>query len=892
MSAPDSDVSVKPEALPPLRKRGVAWLRYERAGVERSANSDWDLAVRDLAEANRELEASAGPPDLRIERQYVVQRHYPWGEVDFLPVFEWNGIEYLDRDRFWARVERGADGLVRPCLAHDAFICWMGQVLWGARYREKYDRLLAAAWQGDGAEFFHCLEGAFGRAWARVLAGWLEEGTPGRAAEEAKGLRRALAWRALERAPGECLWRQARHWWVEWKNHVRPPFPWVAVLGPDGSGKSSVVEGVTRALAERRLKVRMLHWRPQLLWKAASVPGGIVTDPHGKPPRGSLISTVKLAALGAEWWIAHFGRLRHLRAKDSILMSDRYFADLLVDQRRYRYGAPLSWAKRAFRLFPKPDRVIFLLADAPTIRARKQEVAYEELERQLAEYHRLAGSMGDRAAVVDAGRPLEEVVRRVMEEVIRACRETSAEGGRRKAGYEKRETREETGGEESPGPPSAIHHSPSTVAGRIDAGDEVRAGLRVLVSAYACSPVRGAEANVAWNLVRELSQRHELWVLTREINRQAIEGSGEEWTGRVRWVYLDPPRALSFWRRGNRGIPPFYLWWQWLARKRARALLAERSFDVIHHVTFGTYLVPSPLSDLGVPLVFGPVGGGEETPAGLAGEFRLAGRWEEFLRRVARSKVGKVGVFRHWYQATAWTLAATPATREALERLGVRRLSMMPQSATGGDAVERFVREHPERRKRHAETIRLITASRLVHWKAVDMAVEAVSLARAKGLDVCLTILQEGPELEALKRHVRRSGMEDVVEFAGRLPDLEEVFQRMVDSDALLHPALHEAFGQACLEALALGVPVICLDWGGPGMIVDEGCGFKVEPGDRAGTVAALAEAIVELAARKRAGEDFSAAARERAKRFQWSRMREEIEGYYRRVMAEAKESA
>ncbi|WP_193210824.1 glycosyltransferase [Luteolibacter marinus] len=861
-----------------MNGREFAWLRHERAGLRHRAGSDWDVAVEDPAAAGVALEREAGPPDLRVERQYVTQRFYPWGQLDFLAVFEWNGIEYLDRNRFWSGVGRGEDGLRRPRLAHDAFICWMTQLLWGGRYRKKYDGILAAAWTEDREEFSDCLEVAFGPAWSRRLGRMVAAGRPGEAAADAPELRRALAWRAFRRAPGETLWRQATHWWREFKHHAKPPHPWVAVLGPDGSGKSTVVEGLTAALAARRLKVEMLHWRPQLLWNAASVPGGIVTDPHAKPPRGMVVSAAKLFFLGAEWWVAHLGRLRHFRAKDRIVVSDRYYGDLLVDQRRYRYGAPLSWARAAFRAYPKPDRVVFLLTDAATIRARKQEVTPEELDRQLKAYRDYAAGLGDKAVIVDAGRPLEEVVAAVTEAVLEACR------ARR---------REERGAPELLPPipgcgmagtvPVALSQpgfNPPSIAPQPPAPDR----LRVLVSAYACSPDRGAEANVAWNLVRELSARHELWVMTRENNRAAIEAAGGPWVGRVRWVYVDPPRSLSFWRRGRHGVHLFYVWWQWLARGRAKALLQEQAFDVFHHVTFGTYIVPSPLSDLGVPLVFGPVGGGEQTPPGLEKSYGWGGKWEEWQRVAAHWLVERLGFLRHWYHANAWTLAATPVTEEALRKLGVERVSVMPQSATGGDAVERFAAANASLPDSPPGVLRLVSASRLVHWKAIHLALEAVAEARAGGLDVRLTVLQEGPEERALKRLSRDLGLTDAVEFTGRLPELDQVFERMSGADALLHPALHEAFGQACLETLTLGVPVICLDWGGPGMIVDESCGYKVPPGSHDETLAGLAAAIRALAEDRAAGRDFRVAAKARAAAFRWEDMAADIEKVYGRV--------
>src|SRR5690606_9284852 len=103
------------------------------------------------------------------------------------------------------------------------------------------------------------------------------------------------------------------------------------------------------------------------------------------------------------------GPVGHARSKRAILLSDRYFDDLLVDPRRYRYGAPISWARAMFRALPRPDRVLLLLGDAEAIHARKREVTLEELGRQLGAYRDLAASLGPRAVVIDATRPLEEV---------------------------------------------------------------------------------------------------------------------------------------------------------------------------------------------------------------------------------------------------------------------------------------------------------------------------------------------------------------------------------------------------------------------------------------------------------------------------------------------------
>ena len=76
-------------------------MRYKVSGLEQRPDSDWDVAVRDPEVARKVARECFGEPLLEVERQYVEQRYYSWGQLDFLPVFEWDGWEYLNQDRFW-----------------------------------------------------------------------------------------------------------------------------------------------------------------------------------------------------------------------------------------------------------------------------------------------------------------------------------------------------------------------------------------------------------------------------------------------------------------------------------------------------------------------------------------------------------------------------------------------------------------------------------------------------------------------------------------------------------------------------------------------------------------------------------------------------------------------
>jgi thymidylate kinase len=154
----------------------------------------------------------------------------------------------------------------------------------------------------------------------------------------------------------------------------------VAILGPDGVGKSSVIASLHDQIGAAFWGERYFHWRPQFF--ARRRPAAPVTNPHGKPARGSLASSLYLTAFLVDYWLGYALLLRQLKPRSYFLLFDRYFYDVLVDPKRMRFGGP-SWLALLYsRLVPSPDLVVVLDADTETILARKAEVPPDEVSRQ------------------------------------------------------------------------------------------------------------------------------------------------------------------------------------------------------------------------------------------------------------------------------------------------------------------------------------------------------------------------------------------------------------------------------------------------------------------------------------------------------------------------------
>ncbi len=198
---------------------------------------------------------------------------------------------------------------------------------------------------------------------------------------------------------GEWM-RRAHRWW-------RPTGFVLAVLGADGSGKSTVIGRLGQDWAPAFRQVRYTHLRPRLFARSSGATA-TVTDPHGRRPRGTLASLVKLMWFCCDYLGGYVLRIRPWTVRSALVVFDRYFDDLYLDPKRYRFGAPMRWARAAASLVPNPDLWLVLNASASTLQARKQEVTAEVSAQQQQAYAAFERHNA-RVEPIDADRSFERV---------------------------------------------------------------------------------------------------------------------------------------------------------------------------------------------------------------------------------------------------------------------------------------------------------------------------------------------------------------------------------------------------------------------------------------------------------------------------------------------------
>ncbi|MFH5886174.1 hypothetical protein ACG2F4_17835 [Halalkalibaculum sp. DA3122] len=202
----------------------------------------------------------------------------------------------------------------------------------------------------------------------------------------------------------------------------------ISVHGPDGSGKSTFINGLTESIEYYFLaetKTHVYHHRPTILPNLGAVghKAGLkkqdknFTNPHRAEPAGQVNSFLRMGYYWLDYLIGVPLKIRKDVQFDRFTIYDRYIYDFLIDPHRSRINLSY-WVRKIFtRLVPHPQISFVLLTDAETVYERKQELSLEEIERQLKEFKKLADT-NDRFIVMDASKPPEDLVEEATEIII------------------------------------------------------------------------------------------------------------------------------------------------------------------------------------------------------------------------------------------------------------------------------------------------------------------------------------------------------------------------------------------------------------------------------------------------------------------------------------------
>lgn len=382
--------------------------------------------------------------------------------------------------------------------------------------------------------------------------------------------------------------------------------------------------------------------------------------------------------------------------------------------------------------------------------------------------------------------------------------------------------------------------------------------MKILLSSYQCLPNEGSELGNGWNWARALTDcGHDVTVLTQpsHIIRAAAPPD-------IKFLHVDasesPLRRFSplLGATGHQlRWADHYLRWQDAALRYVEA--QSQQYDVVHHVSWGSLHLGSMLWRLPVPLVYGPIGGGQTAPGSYWRYFGLG--WPvEMLRTVSTGPVLKLNSrSRDTIRNSAVTLVTNSATATACKRLGAADVRYMLAEGLPHDWL---ADAHP----RPTGIPEVLWVGRLLPRKAPTLALQAFAELR-RTMRARLIVAGDGPLLGRVRTMVERLDLTDDVQLLGRVPwdDLKCFYD---SASVFLFTSLRDSSGSQFLEALARGLPAVALDHHGIGDVDAGRAALKValpqRPRDLPARLAAALQTILcdqEWESRSAAGINWAA---------------------------------
>ena len=378
--------------------------------------------------------------------------------------------------------------------------------------------------------------------------------------------------------------------------------------------------------------------------------------------------------------------------------------------------------------------------------------------------------------------------------------------------------------------------------------------FRALLIAEAANPEWSSVPLIGWSLSTAIAKEVDAHIVTQVRNRDAFVRAGLQ--EGVDFTAIDseaierPLWKLASWLRGGQGLgwttqtalsSLAYPYFEYLVWKQFGPRIRAGEFGVVHRITPLTPTAPSSLAKrcarAGVPFVLGPLNGGVPWPKGFDRERRREREWLSYVRSAFRFLPG----IRQTYRYATKVLVGSRFTLGDLPSQHRDKYIYMPENGIDPGRFWQTVQ------KREDGPLRAAFVGRLVPYKGPDMLLEsALELLRDRSMSI--DVIGDGPMMSELRLFADQHALGSVVTFHGWIPN-EKVQDILCRCDILAFPSIREFGGGVVLEAMALGVVPVVVDYAGPGELVTSETGVKVPIGARADIVSGFRTVLAHLAA-------------------------------------------
>lgn len=411
---------------------------------------------------------------------------------------------------------------------------------------------------------------------------------------------------------------------------------------------------------------------------------------------------------------------------------------------------------------------------------------------------------------------------------------------------------------------------------------------KVLLIAEAANPEWVSVPLVGWSLANALRAHTDAHIVTQIRNRDAFRRAGlvegqdftaidSEALARPLWKAAQLLRggAGKGWTTTTAVAAIAYYHFEHLVWKQFGERIRAKEYQLVHRITPLSPTTPSTIAKrcgkANVPFVLGPLNGGVPWPKAFDAARRQEKEWLSYVRSAYKLLPGHRSTLR----AASALLIGSRDTLAQVPKNYQSKCIYLPENAI-----------EPSRFNKQADhsaldrPLRACFVGRLVPYKGPDMLLEAAApLVHAGQLEV--DILGDGPLMANLRSYVDKEGLNAGVTLHGWIQH-DQLQGVMCQSQVFAFPSIREFGGGVVLEAMALGLAPLIVDYAGPAELVTESTGIKVPIGSRDEIVARLREQLFAAVNDRQRIRTIGAAARARAlELFTWDAKAQQVMQIY-----------
>ncbi len=335
-----------------------------------------------------------------------------------------------------------------------------------------------------------------------------------------------------------------------------------------------------------------------------------------------------------------------------------------------------------------------------------------------------------------------------------------------------------------------------------------KSGRKILLSSYSVNPYHGSEDGIGWNWTLQAAKHFnapgdKIYLVTKKVNeadtRKGIEELGLD---NVKLVISDTPDWLNWYREHNSAFHHlYYILWQAYAYHWAKS--SGIDFDIIHHVTMVDFRIPGFMWKFRKPYtIFGPVGGGQSTPAALK-NYEKSKAVEKF-----RESINKACSHLPYYRKAIKRFNRVFAINKETEAYMSKALGTSCTRLTELALAKEF--KGLDIKKTEGDTVKLMYLGRLIEKKGLMLLLDVIN-SMDKALPFTLDIYGDGPLVDSMRAYISEHNLSDKVIMRGAV-EHTQVSLAYRNADVFIMPSLRETSGNVLVEAMAHKLPVVALD--------------------------------------------------------------------------------